>query len=44
MRQALLHRKLLLHWMSKFIMLLLQDETIPTEWLIKVIQFSYQSK
>ena len=37
MRQALLHRKLLLHRMSKFIMLLLQDEAISIEWLIKTI-------
>ena len=37
MRQALLHRKLLFNRMSKFIMLLLQDETISIEWLIKTI-------
>ena len=38
MRQALLHRKLLLHGMPKFIMLLLQDKAIPTKRLIEAIQ------
>ena len=37
MRQALFHWKLLFNRMSKFIMLLLQNKTIPIEWLIKTI-------
>jgi len=44
MRQALFHWELLFNRMSKFIMLLVQNKTISTEWLVKVIQFSCQSK
>ena len=39
MSHPLLHGKLLLHGMPKFIMLLLQDQAIPTKWLIEAIQF-----
>ena len=37
MRQTPLHGKLLLHRVSKFIMLFLQDKTIPIKRLIKTI-------